>query len=596
MCGIAGYLSKTEKLQEDALDTMLNTMILRGPDGDGRYIEDNILLGMRRLSIIDIEHGWQPFYANNGQVVAFQNGEIYNYPQLQKELIQLGHNFVSNSDTEILAHGYFAWGIEKLLEKLDGMFAIVIYDKVSQKIHFARDRFGEKPFYYFYDEQKFLYSSNTFAINKVLGDFSINQEAIYDYVLTHFISGEKTIFNGMKKLLPGHRLEFNLKDFDYKINQYYQLTSSKTQKYSVDALETALTDSLKGRLLADVPVGVFLSGGLDSSIIAVLASKISTVPLETFSMGFDDAKCDESVYSKLVAKQIGSQHHHFYFDSSSFQRLLPEVIKVMDEPIGDQAILPTFWLSHESRKHVKVVLSGEGADEIFGGYGYYNKYVGDTPNNSIVTKLVNYFTKPKPLLQPYVDYQSNELGSGFPLVASMHDLHNLFNPTLPRLDYQQYCYYPVQNSTSVQFAQSVDIQTWLANDLLVKLDRMSSGVSLEGRCPYLSRTVVELAYSLPDNLKIDKNGGGKLLLKQLGEKYFAKDFIYRKKQGFVLPMEQWIEEWMQSRNFNEYFIHLNNIGMNLNYLQTVFLDKGRVRMQFSMLVLNEWLANYKKCL
>lgn len=593
MCGIAGYIHKTNKLTEKILDDMLNTMVLRGPDGDGRYIKDNIVLGMRRLSIIDLENGWQPFFANDKKIIAFQNGEIYNYKVLQKELKQLGYNFVSNSDTEVIAHGYHAWGLDVLLDKIDGMFAIVIYDETKNKIYFARDPFGEKPFYYYYDQEKFLYSSNTFAINKLLGNYLINMDAINEYLLTHFISGEKSIFNGIKKLLPGHVLELDLSKFTQKTRSYFTLKRKKMGNLSKDKLESILTDSIRGRMLADVPVGVFLSGGLDSSIVAMIASKISKNRLKTFSMGFNDDKCDESYYSKYVADKIGSEHFHFYFDSGSFKDLFPKVINVLDEPLGDQAILPTYWLAHESQQHVKVVMSGEGADEIFSGYGYYNQFVENNAKTSWYKKLFckqnNFVTE-----YNYINYETNQLGSGFPLVASLHDLNNLFT-TEAKLEYEANFYYETNSLTKLQFAQSVDIQTWLANDLLVKLDRMTSGVSLEGRCPYLSRDMVEFAYNLPDNLK-SNNGVGKKLLKELAEKYFPEDFIYRKKQGFVLPMEKWLKEWIENKNLEEYFSPLAKVGMNIDYVKSIFNDDGRVRFQFSLLVLNEWLVNYDKVL
>src|SRR6266481_9900096 len=369
MCGIVGLIDTIAgNVSPRLVATMRDVMITRGPDGDGQYLDGAVGMAMRRLSIIDIEHGQQPFSSREGQVVTFQNGEIYNYRKLKKQLEDRGYQFISDCDTEVLAHGFAEWGISELLHQLDGMYAIAILDRGARELHLARDRFGEKPLFYSCSKGRFAYSSNLLALAAL--DWvseEIDPQSLNRYLALHYVPGDATIFKAIKRVLPGERLVVSVDDPRPHRHRYYQPGLEENPEFSDDDLAARIESAVQSRLIADVPVGIFLSGGLDSSVLAAVAAR-KHPGIATFSMGFTSPGHDESRYARLVADQIGSDHHHFIFDEESFRSLLPQVSSALDEPVGDQAMLPLYWLCREARRHVKVALSGEGADEVFAGY------------------------------------------------------------------------------------------------------------------------------------------------------------------------------------------------------------------------------------
>jgi asparagine synthase (glutamine-hydrolysing) len=374
MCGLIGFVS--DSLPGEWLRPLLESMTNRGPDGEGEYHWRSLSIGMRRLAVIDIEGGWQPIFSRDGRVVVFQNGEIYNYRELRSELEARGYAFRTHSDTEVIAHGYDAWSIDGLLARLDGMYAIVIHDQDSNELHLARDRFGEKPLFYSSRQGGFAFGSTLLAVSAMPWvSATVDQLSLERYLALHFVPGRRTILRDIDRVLPGERLTIRLSDCSLQHHRYY-LPCLQPPRRRIDDSELAssLEDAVTSRLVADVPVGVFLSGGVDSSTIAALASQANP-NIATFSIGFNDPNLDESDAARRVAHHIGSRHHEFVFDGGRFDQLLPEVANALDEPIGDQAMLPLFWLCQEVRKHVTVVLSGEGADEIFAGYSYYRPFV-----------------------------------------------------------------------------------------------------------------------------------------------------------------------------------------------------------------------------
>jgi asparagine synthase (glutamine-hydrolysing) len=318
MCGIAGIIDPSEKNLNKVLGQMLQGMYKRGPDGEGRYHDKGLAIGMRRLSIIDIAGGDQPFYSSDQTIVAFQNGEIYNFKELITELKLLGYNFISQSDTEVIAHGYDAWGARALFKKLDGMFAIAILDKKINKLFLARDKFGEKPLYYSHQKslKKFAYSSDMRNLTDLLWvEKEISSNALSRYLMLGFTVGEDSIINDVKKILPAHFLTLDLSDLTIKLSCYYlpYLEKINSEDDNKNKLNKILKKSIDIRLRADVPVGVFLSGGVDSSLVAAMSAK-KHPKIDTFSIGFHSDKHDESKYAKEVARYIGSNHHHFMFD------------------------------------------------------------------------------------------------------------------------------------------------------------------------------------------------------------------------------------------------------------------------------------------
>lgn len=602
MCGIAGIIDYQNKYHlKEIMPKMLNSMIHRGPDGEGVYYDSNLAMGMRRLSIIDIENGWQPFYDDNKNIIAFQNGEIYNFKSLKAQLTSKGYVFKTKSDTEVLPYGYLEWGIDGLLNRLDGMFALAIYDKRKNVLHLARDRFGEKPLFFTSQNGQFAYSSNISALTllnkKILSE--IDPIALNYYFALHFVPGDITIFKDIKKLLPGERMEINTKTNQILRERYYVPTPAnqrllfKKKNFFIERLY----EVIESRLIADVPVGIFLSGGIDSSIIAVFSSMINK-EVNTFSMGFNSEKHDESCYAKELAKNINSNHHHFYFSGADFNRLLQEVAKKMDEPIGDQALLPVYWLSKESSKYVKVVLSGEGADEIFGGYFYYNQFRRKSQIKQLMS-ILSHKSNQQPLNSLIDNYLITP--SGYPLIADRKSRESILDVDyLVNQEFEQYLQLTINKSKNeLQRAQIADLLTWLPDDLLVKFDQMTMAHSIEGRAPFLNYQLVEFALGLPENQKINNNMN-KVFLQKSMAKFLPQSILHRKKQGFVLPMRKWIREWISNKKgLHEYLNNIQFPYINTSYLFKILqddLNKGikRERFWFACMMLFEWYENKLK--
>ena len=599
MCGIVGYVG--EGLGEELLLSLLASMHHRGPDGDGRHHDGPVHMGMRRLSIIDLAHGWQPLLSREGRVVAFQNGEIYNYRSLRAELESAGFAFKTQSDTEVLAHGYARWGIDGLLARIDGMYAIAIHDRDSGELHIARDRFGEKPLFYAAAPGRFGYGSTLLAVSAlpwVADEF--DPLALDRFLALHFVPGERTVFAGVRQLLPGERLTVQLGSLAVTRQRYYNPPLEAPRHISDDELAAVLEEAVISRLVADVPVGVFLSGGLDSSVVAALAARANPA-VATFSMGFSEARMDESAHAAAVARHIGSTHHRFVFDQDHFTTLLPEVAAALDTPIGDQATLPVYWLSREARKHVSVVLAGEGADEVFAGYSYYRQFIVSRGWRNRLGSLANLLrhrrvplTRPERLLLD----DPPATPSGFPLLTSRAERHRLVGPANDTsdpwqdgvLDWLDGAHGPLQRATAAEIA------TWLPDDLLVKFDRMAMAHSLEGRAPFLDPRVVELGLALRPTERMA--GESKVALRRIARRYLPDDILERPKQGFVLPMRRWISEWFATwGGAGAYFDQRPITGIDgrelISIVETdIAAGLHRERLHFAVIMLAEWWHHF----
>jgi len=582
MCGIAGIIdsSLTSTISSDLIEKISTAMKHRGPDSTGSFYKENILQVMTRLSIIDLDQGDQPFLSPNKKYVIFQNGEIYNYKKLRKELEAQNYTFDTHCDTEVISIGYEAWGITKLLEKLDGMYAISIFDTESNTLYLIRDRFGEKPLFYCIKENKFAYSSylKTFKYLNWI-DFTLSKISLVYYICLHYIPGQYTIFNFIKKVLPGHYLEIKLENLSIKNICYYKPKLEVGTVKKEELLLDLLQDAVSSRLEADVPVGIFLSGGIDSSIITALASNIKS-NISTFSMGFYSKNYDESTYSNLIAERFKTNHTNLMFNEDSFLSLLSKVIKYLDEPVGDQAILPVYWLAEQCKGKLKVVLSGEGGDEIFGGYSYYPRFTVDSNLKDISNR--------------FISKNFNYTPSGFPLVASMQHAFSLLNEEyMFDKDYWESSWIEWLNSAndSIQYVTSADLTTWLPDDLLVKFDRMTMANSIEGRAPFLDPKVVEFCLNLHADQKIF--GTEKVILKNIAEKLLPEDIIKRKKQGFVLPMEDWITSFFKTIPIREFVEDINFPFFNTIKLgMTIGTNLNNPRFVFSLIVLLLWYKNF----
>ncbi len=595
MCGIVGVCDRMEPQQaRRLLSRMLATMKARGPDGSGQFIEDDIVMGMRRLAVIDVEGGGQPLLSRDGRVVAFQNGEIYNHADLRHELGRSGAVFRTSSDTEVLAHGYDHWGIDGLLAKLDGMYAIAILDRRNKELHLARDRFGEKPLYYSAAANKFVYSSNMRALALLPWvDLDIDVGSVDRYLALHYVPGRRTIFKGIHRLLPGERLTVSLRSLNVSHERYYAPAVSPIEPADTRTLVDRIESAVTSRLVADVPVGVFLSGGIDSSIVAAVAAKHHPA-IDTFSMGFKDARYDESIHAEVVARAIGSSHHHFTFDETAFHELLPMVVEGLDEPLGDQALLPTYWLCREAKRHVTVVLSGEGADELFAGYEYYRAMLSHRSWSSRLKAWVSGQGASAPL-QELCDNAWPMTPSGFPLVMDLSGRRKLLGGYVPSYDPWEGSLRSglARSENSLQRATLADILTWLPDDLLVKLDRMAMANSLEGRAPFLSPALAETALRLPEARRMTVTQS-KVALRDVAALLLPRNIVERRKHGFILPMARWLQQWLhRTGSVREYF-DLGRIRQFDRDAAVTLVEREMAsnrpneRLLFSLVMLAEW--------
>ena len=592
MCGIAGFVDLSGRFPlEKTLGSALDAMEFRGPDGSGTYVGDKYAIGMRRLSIVDHSTGEQPMSNQSGQVRVVQNGEIYNFRSLRKELMSRGHLFKSDSDTEVLVHGYEEWGIESLLDKIDGMFAFAIIDQRRKVLHLARDRFGEKPLYLHFGHEVFGFASNMKALMRSL---SLSQEidpvSLNRYLALHYVPGIRTIFKEVKRLLPGERIEISLTDGKYSRSKYYQMLENVECTGDPQELQSLMTKAVESRLVADVPVGIFLSGGLDSSIITALAAKIMP-QIKTFSIGFDSVRHDESIYAKSLANRCGVDHQMIQFNEKDFSRLLPEVASVLDEPLGDQAALPTYKLCKVAKGQVKVVLSGEGADEFFAGYNYYK----------VFARRCRFFQKlfggrSSPRVSALLDESLVITPSGFPLVTSKKVRNLLGGESLSESNDQwesDLLLYLDTLNDPLRRACAADVLTWLPDNLLVKLDRMTMAMSLEGRCPFLDKELAEYAFRLPSEKKL-RGPESKLALRSLVRETLPEIAWQRKKQGFVLPMATWLKNYLYAKGGTESFVNDRNCNCLDRETVISMLDKwnkgtpGAERSLYALVMFIEW--------
>ncbi len=571
MCGICGFNWNDKKL----IKIMTDIISHRGPDDEGYYLNKSVSFGHRRLSILDISKlGHQPMFNDNNDIVVIFAGEIWNYLILKNDLIEKGYKFKSNSDTEVIVKGYEYYK-ENIFNLLDGMFTIAIYDVKNKKIILARDKIGKKPLYYYKNGKKFIFSSEIKSIlSSNIVNKEINMDCLSDYLTLRYSPNCITMFNGIKKLAPGSFLI--LQNNDLKLNKFYSLPKFQKNKGDIKVVNFLLSNSIKKRLISDVPIGVFLSGGLDSSTIVAIMSNFNK-NIKTFSATFDSA-VDESKYAKLVSKEFKTNHTEIKIDKNLL-KYLPEVVWHFDEPLADPASLPTYMLCKEVSKHVKVALSGEGGDELFGGYDNYNSI----PKLLIINKIP-FFLRRK-FLSPIILLLSSFYK--YPKKHKLLAISEILKKKSLMESYKEMFYFPfnreknkiLENSKSKDYFddffdknEELEITTqkyyfneWLPNDLLMKADKMAMAHGLEVRTPFLDSELIKYFFSLNYNEKYKRN-----LFKRAVSKILPSKIIKRKKQGFTLPLNEWFSnketflrihpflEKLKSRNIfkNDYIDYL----------------------------------------
>ena len=575
MCGITGYVSDTP-LAPEVLAAMTRSLAHRGPDADGYFDSGRAHLGHRRLSVIDIAGSPQPMTSPDGRVAVVFNGEIYNFRQLRDELARGGWTFRTSGDTETIVAGWAAWG-EDLVSHLRGMFAFALWDESTQTLFAARDHLGVKPFHYAWDGATFVFGSELKAVLTHPGVAAeIDAGALRLYLECQFIPAPHSVFRGVRKLPPGHTLKLHGTTID--IRSYwrpdYRSKLALTDSEAEDALDRELRASVEGMLVADVPVGAFVSGGLDSGLIAALMTELTGAAIDTFNIGFEGGVAvSEHREAARVAAHIGSRHHALMLSPDHVLNAFDHWIDVFDEPFADQAALPTMLLSGFARREVTVVLTGEGADEIFGGYSNYRKRMREER----LTRWLAHPASPLPAIArtlPAALRKDRLLRSLVePLPRRYRTIPNIFDVLLhPALFTPEFlaatrgapdvgalaerAYAEADSEHYLDRLLHVDTRLWLPDDLLTKVDRATMTHSLEARVPYLDHRFVEFCARLMPEQKI-RGSAHKHILKRVALRYLPPEIVHRGKQGFVMPLT----EWLAGRLHGELDAHLGAGGL-----------------------------------
>ena len=556
MCGIAGYYSENNSFSVQELEDMTDVLKHRGPDNSDFYAANSVGLGHTRLSIIDLSSkANQPMHSRDNRYVITFNGEIYNYKDIGKEL---DIKFRSNSDTEVIIAAFEEWGIS-FINKLNGMFAIALYDKLEDKLFLYRDRIGIKPLYYFWDGKNFVFASEIKSILKIKS-ININKQlykrAINEFLHLGYIPGPNTIYQNIFKMPAGHHAV--LSGTNLHIEPFWKIERNIRQKIYTDEatakkeLKNLIYKSVESRLMSDVPFGTFLSGGIDSSIVTAVAQNISSTPINTFTIGFKEAKYNEKDHAADIAKYLKTNHHEFVVDQSDAMELVDDILTSFDEPFADASAIPTMLVSKMAKKHVSMVLSGDGGDEQFLGYGAYTW--ADRMANPLIhalrkpigfglSKMSNRYKRAAHIFE----YQSKEtlkshIFSQEQYFFTTNEINEILNPMFRVPIKMCENYIDLARELSPVEAQAVfDLNYYLRDDLLVKVDKSGMKYSLETRVPLLDHKIVEFTLNLSEQLKI-KDGETKYLLKQVLYDYVPKNYFNRPKWGFSIPLIKWLKE------------------------------------------------------
>ena len=563
MCGIAGIavFGNQPPPRLDRLKAMCDTLIHRGPDGEGLHIQDSVAIGMRRLAIIDLAGGGQPIFNEDRSIRTVYNGEIYNFKELRRSLQRHGHVFRTNTDTEVIVHAYEEYGSD-FPRYFNGMFAFALHDSRQHKLFLVRDQIGIKPLFYFYSQHYLIWGSEIKAIlASKLVDRTLDVDSLGQFMSWEYVPGERTLFQEIRKLEAGCMLEVDLKRPSCKPRPYWDVPLNsrplpRSENEWMDAVDAKLRESVKRQLVSDVPLGAFLSGGVDSSLVVASMGKA-----KTFSIGFEDPSYNELKWARKVATHLEVEHIDDII-RPDVADLFDQLMYHMDDPIGDFSIFPTYLVSRHTRNHVTVALSGDGGDELFGGYETYvadqfaHKY--QKLNEMIRKRLIEptfSLLKPRPGKKGLVN-KSLRFIEGMQQPADLkHTRWRIFvGDQLRPLLFTREALAQVQKPAGIHilklFKQSdglgkvnrnlyVDLKSYLVDNCLVKVDRMSMAVSLEARVPFLDKELVELAFQVPDHLKV-AGGKTKVLLKKVAARHVPSECAYRPKEGFSIPIKNWL--------------------------------------------------------
>ena len=625
MCGIAGFYNPNEndkKFVFDVASKMSKSIRHRGPDGKGIWagVDCKVVLAHQRLAVVDTsDAGCQPMISSRGRFVIVFNGEIYNYKAIRQSLTR--SHWRGDSDTEVLLEAIEEWGLEEAVRQCDGMFAFAIYDQHSKAITLVRDRMGEKPLFYGWTNGIFVFGSELKAIKAhPFFQRKINMEAVSLYFRHGYIPAPTSIYEGIYKLLPGHILSISLTPTTYEIvdvQRYWSLP--KTKNFStpyerrptqyVDELEEVLTRAVVQESNSDVPLGAFLSGGIDSSLITALLQKHSDRKVETFSLGFDEKKYDESGYARSVAKHVGTAHNELIVSPHDMREIIPNLSRMFDEPFGDSSAIPTYIVSKFARSSITVALTGDGGDEIFGGYNHYHRAnqiwstVKKIPAGAKGVAALMLNTVGGKMYERSLGRKAEKL-SNYLSCQSLFDCYS-FQTQASDLELLSLLKSPAQvsrfknlslrsDSDAMMFA---DMNTFLPDDILVKVDRAGMSVGLETRAPFLDHHVVEFGYNLPPEYKI-AGARGKVILRELLARYIPRNIFERPKMGFGLPIDEWLRgalrDWAEALLSDH---NLTKVGfLNVSFIRRrwnehISGDKDWHYFLWDLLMFLDWLQD-----
>jgi len=619
MCGITGFCDFNKNSNKEILKNMTDALYHRGPNDRGYNFYSrnncNIGLGHRRLSILDLSnHGHQPMSFDYLDIV--YNGEVYNFLEIRHELENFGYKFESNSDTEVILKAYHKWGI-KAVDKFNGMFAIAIYNKKNEKLILIRDRAGVKPLYYYFKNNLFMFASElkSFHQNPYFKK-EIDKDVVGQFLQFGYILEPNSIYKNTYKLKAGYYLELNLKTKAFKEKKYWDIIDfynkpklNISEREVIEKTENILKSAFKYRMIADVPVGVFLSGGYDSSVVTAILQSEMTDKLNTFTIGFYEEKYNEAKYAKKVAKYLGTNHTEYFCTEKEAMNTIPTLANIYDEPFADQSAIPTILVSKIAKQKVTVSLSADGGDEIFGGY---NKYLINVEKKSLIFKYlkllgkenilyISQFLQEKGIIKDKffenkiskLLYEHNILLQKLiPYFTTPLRIQKLLNINFKKLETNfNLIYYIQDDDFNKMFA--IDYKTYMVDDVLHKVDRATMSVSLEGREPLLDYRIIEFVAQLPSNFKI-RNGEKKWLLKQITHKYLPKEIMDRPKMGFGVPIERWLKN--ELRYLIEEYFEVESI-LNKNELMKIkklfFEDKVNHQMIWNILMFQMWWRKWQ---
>jgi asparagine synthase (glutamine-hydrolysing) len=618
MCGITGYVDFNNELDINNIKSMTNVLAHRGPDSSGVEFEPsnekyNLAFGHRRLSIIDLKPtSNQPFFNESKDYWLVFNGEIYNYLEIRNELISLGYKFKTNSDTEVVLRSYIEWGV-KCVDRFIGMFAFSIFDKIKNKLFIFRDRAGVKPVNYYYKNNLFIFSSEIKSFHKISNfnkELDLNSVAMF---FRHgYIHSPNSIYKNVKKVKPGQYIEFCLTNKKISTFTYWDAIDC----YNKPKLDLSLSEAKQEmsklfksafnyRMVSDVPVGVFLSGGYDSSTTAAILSDTNSQKINTFTIGFNDSKYDESENAEKIAKHLGTNHQTLHFKKNHLEDIIKDIPFYYDEPFGDSSSIPSILVSKLAKKHVSVVLSSDGGDELFAGYGKHFQHVNFY---KMIGKTPNFIKNRLSILEKHPRFQHRK---GIFSSKSFNDLLKVRLETIVFTDDDlskmlnfNYMYYDTpfnefdrlnESNDYINKLLAIDYKTYLENDILTKVDRATMSQSIEGREPFLDHRLLEFCSTLDSSFKYNK-GVSKYLLKEINKEYIPDNLMDKTKKGFGGPVDLWLKESLANElnillNSNEFPSHILNQNYLIEYVTN--FNKGRHNNWYKVYQIYSFLSWFK---